>query len=405
MMGEQPQTMAKRALRCRVLSNRSEIRDIEDRWSSLCADSQSGGPFQSPAWCATWWDHFGNASNTPIVVTCEEGADLVGVAPLYRNTERGVRFLQIVGDAESADISWLIRSGVDCEDVVAAMLVALYGSPVPWDAVKLFHIQSGPLRDALLAVARRCKFVPLRRTMGHSKYLDVSKGAEAAGSGVSSKLKNTIKKRRRKAAKMGELKFSTQASISDAEFEMILDVEKKSWKSEAGFRLNTKQDFFREVFRRLGESGQLRYSRLQLNDELVTYLISLLSSDGRVLAYETAYDRSYADISPGTLVHFEEILSLSAGPERELDFLGGGEVYKSEWTNTERPVHELVLARRSLRGILYAWPYVVLKWRAKNVGWFEYACPSNVLGGAVSVLLIDDQRDGSLKLTLDTTRS
>jgi len=346
-------------LEARIFTRLDEAAELETAWRALAAGAQTGGAFQGPAFALTWWKHFGGDGNV-LLAACFDGDALVGAAPLYRANDRGVRVLQVVGDRHCGDPAWLIGPDRDAEPVCAAILDALGAER--WDALRFYGFKDPALSGPLAASAASAGLVPMERSMGGSYFIDLSGCDEAVLAGFSSKLKNTLKKRRRKAEKKGALAFEAKSTMSPDEFRAVLAVERDSWKSEAEFRLNREQAFFGDAFARLSESGELRFSRLLLDDVLAAYLVSLHSARGRVLAYETAYAQACKDASPGSLIHFEEIKALAGLGAAEIDFLGGGEGYKAQWTQTTRPVRELVLLRPGPRARWYGRGYYGLKW-------------------------------------------
>lgn len=353
-------------LTCRIVSQLSDATAYIDRWDLLARHCQSGGPFQGPAWCLTWWKHLGKNAISCFLLICEQDTDLVAVAPLYLVKEHGLRFLQVMGDTEQADVSWMIGSNVDIESALDAMLARLCQSTYGWDGIKVYHIESAVMMESLRRVARKNGLRALIRKMGDSRYIDFRAGADAVLEGMSSKLRNTIKKGQRKAAQIGRLTFQVSNNMCSSDFADILYIEENSWKRQADFRLNRKREFYEEAFHALAQSGELRVSLLRIDTLPIAYLVSLKDSTGRVMAYETAFHREYGKISAGSLLHYEEIRSLAGETVHEFDFLGGSENYKSEWTNNQRPVYEIVLLRSRLYPFLYGIPYTKLKWFIKE---------------------------------------
>ena len=249
--------------------------------------------------------------------------------------------------------------------VVRALLGAVF-EHVRCDALRLYGVREGPLLAWLIEAAEELGARRARRGMGAAHFVDLSGGYEAVVAGLSSRMKNTLRKKRKRAEARGGLVFTCHERFDPALFGEVLAVERASWKGEGAPRLNARRAFFEDVFRELGDAGALRVGALRQAGALAAYLICLRGPGGRVMAYETAYDRGLGDLSPGTLLHDAMLRALAAEGCREIDFLGGDEVYKADWTTRPpRPVFEVALFRPSFRGRMAA-AYYRVKWAAKR---------------------------------------
>jgi CelD/BcsL family acetyltransferase involved in cellulose biosynthesis len=83
----------------------------------------------------------------------------------------------------------------------------------------------------------------------------------------------------------------------------------------------------------------------------VAFLLNFLSGE-RTCYYQGAYDKAYGTYSPGAILHYHAIERTWRENRHEYDFMMGNEPWKSGWANEVRTLSELVLYRKSPRGLL-----------------------------------------------------
>jgi CelD/BcsL family acetyltransferase involved in cellulose biosynthesis len=71
----------------RTISNPDDIVSIEGEWDRLAVESRR--PFCAPAWMMAWWTHAAPSDALLRVVVVEDGASIIGIAPLFAQRPRG----------------------------------------------------------------------------------------------------------------------------------------------------------------------------------------------------------------------------------------------------------------------------------------------------------------------------
>ena len=119
-------------------------------------------------------------------------------------------------------------------------------------------------------------------------------------------------------------------------------------------------EVFKSLFETLGPQGWISVVVLECKDRLVAW--QLLYRCGKKLwGYMTAYDHTYADLSPGTILISAVIDYAFANGFDEFDFLKGEENYKLRWATDFHRTYRIVIwntrwtsrlhAYRRMRGI------------------------------------------------------
>lgn len=128
----------------------SSIAQIAEEWQTL-HDSGDVNPFSGPDWAVTWLEHFAvTGRREPFVLEVRDGAALVGVAPLYRQTVLGgvAKVIQPIGTGDPWIGPYELPSITAAEnqgrDVARAIVAYLCEQTVSWDWVNLMLGSGAP---------------------------------------------------------------------------------------------------------------------------------------------------------------------------------------------------------------------------------------------------------------------
>lgn len=122
-----------------------EVERIRERWQALAA--ACGNPFLSWEWSSIWWEHFGEQREQAIL-GCEDGeGNLVGIAPLYVDSEKPVRIVRPIGHFP-ADVLGVICAPEHTSAVEQALAEHLVNEE-SWDILLLERNPSPALADSL----------------------------------------------------------------------------------------------------------------------------------------------------------------------------------------------------------------------------------------------------------------
>jgi hypothetical protein len=342
---------------------------VREHWEQAAQAYGDRGLFLSPGWFETWWGVFGKDGRLFIAVLYSN-ADLKGIFPCWVGNDGVVRAMsnELYFDflLQGADPSDPLRKFLD--------LLAQTGHPNA-HFVTLSRMEgNGAALLELLARARfpfwiwREKFGPI---------VDVSRATwEELEATFQSKLRNNLKKGRRKAEKEGTLEF--EEVRDSASILQILDeafaVEGSGWKAKEGTAIaqdSAKVEWYRRISLWAAERGALRVYLLRLNGRLIAFDLAL-ESGRTVFALKTGYDENIATrFSAGNLMRCEVLKLLQARPDIDrYDFLGATYPWKLEWTQFSGESIDVFVYPRTLRGwtryfLQYGWKQPIKRRSAK----------------------------------------
>ncbi|MEE4110255.1 MAG: GNAT family N-acetyltransferase [Halieaceae bacterium] len=166
-----------------------------------------------------------------------------------------------------------------------------------------------------------------------------------------SRLRNTVKRKRRKLDAEGGFAFSI-AGQDDVErcLQDYRRVYGNSWKTQENY-----PEFIDGMIRAFAERGQLRLGFVHHDGTPVAAQIWLISA-GNAYIYKLAYDEQYASRSLGTLLtHFLFRHAVEVERVHTVDYLTGDDPYKAQWMSERRPLYRLIWSNpRRPRGAVQA---------------------------------------------------
>lgn len=183
-------------------------------------------------------------------------------------------------------------------------------------------------------------------------YLDVNgRSFDDYYNALSSRLKNTIKRKGNKANREHDLALNIYPE-DDLELERVISdynsIYAQSWKQEEPFPL-----FMPELFKLCDDLGILRAGHATIDGEAAAAQIWINDQD-RTLIYKLAYDEKFAPMSIGSLLSkklFEH--AINQDQVMEIDYGVGNEAYKKDWMSANRTLGGILACnKKSAIGLL-----------------------------------------------------
>jgi len=220
---------------------------------------------------------------------------------------------------------------------------------------------------ALLRSLKRAHFPFWTWAFLFGAIVDVSRSTwDEVENSFQSKLRNNLKKGRRRAEKEGKLTFEEVRGRESLErmLEEAFAVEASGWKAKEGTAIaqsHEKQEWYRQISLWAAEQDKLRIYLLRLNGQLIAFDLAL-ESGRTIFALKTGYDENIATrFSAGNLMRSEVLKLLWARPDiDQYDFLGETYPWKLEWTPVTGESIDIFVYPKSPRG----WTRYIL-----NSGW------------------------------------
>jgi len=349
--------------------SREEWLAREGAWNALIARAASDPLFLSWEWQTSWWRHFGDElGQEPHILAFSRGAELVGLAPLYRRRVLRSGFLparsvQLIG------LSWrepgpliseyldVIAPACELEAVREACLCTLLGE-VDWTEFVIgLTLTGAQWRSALARVAPEAE--PYVREVDRtvSYHADLGAGFAAYLRDLHQSTRRSLWHLRPRLTSHGPVRFEMlRGEDIDAGFADLNRLHRLRWRKPAfaGRRLQ----FHLELARRLAERGELALSRLRVGGRTVSVLYDIRKR-GRQYNIKMAFDPGLSRRISLGLLHFG--YAMEAAAEQHIatyDFLAGpGRTsdFKRLLAQTRHPLSSVQLLRGPVLPSLYRW--------------------------------------------------
>lgn len=304
-----------------------ELGEPQDRlvgeWARL-ADRVGAIPFLHPGFVLAWQRAFDRGPM--VLATARRAGELVAALPLLR---RGGVF------AFPANWHTPITGVLAVDDLavegLARVLTGAHARRVSLAFLDSSDATARRFRDELAGARYRI----LERTLTRSPYLEIAGDWEAYEANMSSDVRASMRRRRRRLEERGTVTFEEHDGCSrlDELFAEFMKVEAMGWKGEQGTAINSRADtegFYREIVTWAADRGWLRIHVLRLDDRPIAAALALCC-DGVQFHLKIGFDPEYRKLAPGTLLMREYIHKAFVDGLRRIEMLGEEETYKRVW--------------------------------------------------------------------------
>jgi hypothetical protein len=294
---------------------------VREDWEQAALAYGDRGIFLSPGWFQTWWGVFGKTGHLFIAVLyC--GTSLKGVFPCCVTSD-GV----LSGLANEVYFDFLL-DGPDREVTIDRFMDLLTQTELANANFPSLSRLEGNGATLLRSLKRKhFPFWTWPYSFGAIVDLSCSTWEEVEGS-FQSKLRNNLKKGRRRAEKEGKLTFEEVRDRASIErlLEEAFAVEASGWKAKEGTAIaqsDEKLEWYQQISRWAAERNSLRIYLLRLDGQLIAFDLAL-ESGSTIFALKTGYDENIATrFSAGNIMRSEVLKLLWARPDiARYDFLG-----------------------------------------------------------------------------------
>jgi CelD/BcsL family acetyltransferase involved in cellulose biosynthesis len=340
-----PRAGAQASLRLETITDAAAFAGLADGWDELVAALPRASPFMLHAWLEEWWRHLGGEARLTVVIARRDGR-LVGALPLMIERRFGVRVAAFIGGQESALADVLLAAG-ESDDTAEALVEELRRQP--FDLLDVFGLPA----DSRLARAAGSDLAVHERV--EAPVMLMPDGFDAAY-----RAKRGSKRRAEHRRRMRRL-----LENGDAEFTIVRTIEELQPALEEGFRLNALRwegrpdrslfatpaghAFHRAVLPRLAQQDLSRILLLRSQGRVVAFQ-HWLAFRGSMVSNRRAFDPSFSQFSPGVLTMLRALEDASEEGLTRVEFLGGPEPYKLEFSDGFEPLHQGLGLATGLRG-------------------------------------------------------
>ncbi|MBW8486896.1 GNAT family N-acetyltransferase [Actinomadura parmotrematis] len=327
-----------------VLRDDAALAELRGPWEDLHGRCPAATPFQSHAWAASWWRHYGRPGRLRLAVVRRDGR-LAGLAALHAVPRRGCLVLEPLA-ADLSDFSDVLLDPDHAGDAAGHLAAALLGEP-GWHVLAL--PETGPDAAAHLLAERWPRRV---RRLPSSTCLRLPAEDPAAFlARLPGRSAGKIRARLRRIEAAGPTATAVPPDEVPRAVEELLDLHVRQWE---GRGINP--EHLRGRFRRhlvdavtaLAHQGGAQVFRYTEDGALVAADLALVGG-GFVGGYLFGCDpglRGRVDVS--LMLLQQELLLAHRLGRPAVNMLRGVEEYKMKWRPDPVRNERLLLARSPL---------------------------------------------------------
>lgn len=354
-----------------VASESADIARYGEIWEDLYR-SRANEPSTSFEWTAALAQNHLEAGDRFFLLRVVRGRDVICLVPLVARPMAlfGTKVVTLFPIAERYNTHSDLLAAELGDDTVDAFVRALSSLNARWDMFRMSNLLEGhPLLRYFESKSRGDRSA-FRVRRGHASYfLDLpSSYTEYLGrrsAKFRSHLKRTEKRIEGEAGRIVEL---DQLDGFDAAYEMLLRIERASWKQAHGSAISVVERqtrFYREMCRGALVRGRLHLQFLMIGTEPVAYNLGYLRDDC-YFYLKTSYAERYKPLGPSTYLRAKLIESLIARGARLFDFPAEPYEWERQWTETVRWHQTLTIYRSTLTARVLAWADRLRHWPRRD---------------------------------------
>lgn len=328
----------------------SELSEAD--WNALVEQSIADTPFSRYEYLSEWWKTLGGGewkTAELLLISARENDQLIGIAPLFITDYDGQRALLLVGSIEISDYLDLIVRADDHARFISGLLDFLASSTADqWSALDWYNLpDSSPTLTALKAEAEKRGWTHHEEIYRPTPRIALNGSFDEYLARIDKKQRHEIRRKMRRAAESGRVRFTVIDKNADIEPEM-----------ESFFGLMV-QDPNKEVF--LHEDMREQMSVTIRNAHKHGYLwLGFLEVDGgkaaaslnfdyknKLWGYNSGVGREHMELSPGWVLLGHVIQWCCENGRSEFDFMRGDEEYKYRFGGVNKYVMRAKVTKQS----------------------------------------------------------
>ena len=319
----------------RFVTGGDELKRLAGGWDRLAARSS---PVESSIWTAACARTLARDDHLRVVVVGPEHEPR-GIAPLIRRRrpfapleQIGVRELSEPMDFPCANPEAAAELVERLAEIGEPLLVTRTWADSP--IVGLIEDRFGRIGRVHRRDAGSCPFIPL------------DPGWEEPESQLSSRRRSDLRRARRRAEQLGEVRAEVLEPGPDEVaglLEEAFGIEARGWKGAARTALaedRRRAAFYEDYARAAAARGELRVCFLRIGGRAAAMQLAV-AAGGRFWLLKIGYDEEFARCSPGSLLIAETVRHAASAGMRGYELLGTSAAWTGAWTRDERACVQL----------------------------------------------------------------
>ena len=314
-------------------------------WNNLVEQSIADTPFSRHEYLSEWWKTLGGGEWSQaelVLISATENDQLVGIAPLFITEYDGRQALMLVGSIEISDYLDLIVRADDLPRFLSGLLDFLasrFASNDNWSGIDWYNLpDASPTLAALKTESGRRGWTHHGEIYRPTPRIALNGSFEEYLARLDKKQRHEIRRKMRRAAESGKVRFYVLDKDADIETEldsffhlMVQDPNK------AMFLRDAMRDQMSTTIRAAHEAGYLWLGFLEV--EGVKAAASLnFDYKNKLWGYNSGVRRDFMELSPGWVLLAHVIQWCCENNRYEFDFMRGDEEYKYRFGGVNRYV-------------------------------------------------------------------
>ena len=324
-----------------VRVNRLNLAEFTTLWSQNRDTWRWRNPFVTPPWLKAWWRHFGNDSESLLLLVSAATRPL-GVAPLM--VRNGVaRFMGSTDLCDSGD--FVVATGTQ---KLFFQEILIYLEKEGIDCLVLDQVR--PDSEACLgflpaaqANGWRVSVIP----QGASLQMDLPKTWESYLQRIGSKQRHEVRRKLRRVNDDGILaaQIARETDQAAAAMDTFIHLFRQSRADKKEFMTKTREAFFRSLAGELSQFGML-YLLLLTIDDIPAAAVFCIENENTRYLYNNGFDPRFRRISVGLVSKILTVRASIEAGQSVYDFLSGTERYKYQLGGVEVPLLKCIVERK-----------------------------------------------------------
>jgi len=384
-----------------IIEGRDAFCGLEREWNAALARGPRDEPMLRHEWMRATIENFAPGA-TLRTFLARAGREIHAAVPLIEQRERGadtclvpmVTWATPCNDHSQRGGVLFGRRGDEALRAIWDKLVETPG----WDRLRVRDLPQGAPEWKLREMAEKAGYpcglwaslrspyltlpgapAPAEKTKGKVAPLPKSDARhEQIEAALDGKFRQNLRRRRRRLAEKGEVKYLVVGGKDAPELDVALadffDIEASGWKGRGGTAIALRPElvgFYTQIARDAARRGALRMGFLELAGKRIAAHMSIVHA-GRHFLLKLGYDESFHEYSPGQQLVSDAIRDACATGLREFDFLGPCMDWKLDWEPALRSHDWLTIFRPTRAGTLVhaarftVWPVLCALMRKRS---------------------------------------
>jgi CelD/BcsL family acetyltransferase involved in cellulose biosynthesis len=302
-------------------------------WNAFVEQSIADTPFSRHEYLSEWWKTLGGGEwkdASLVLVSASENDQLIGIAPLFTADYDGHKALLLIGSIEISDYLDLIVREQDLQRFLSGLIDFVASSLTDnWSAIDWYNLpDDSPTLAALKTESEKRGWNHHEEIYRPTPRIALNGSFEDYLAGIDKKQRHEIRRKMRKAAESGRVRFYV------VDKEVAIEPELESFfhlmvqdPSKAEFLHEVMRDQISKSIRAAHEYGYLWLAFLEVDGVKVA---SSLNFDykNKLWGYNSGVSRAHMEFSPGWVLLGHTIEWCCENGRYEFDFMRGDEEYK-----------------------------------------------------------------------------